>query len=328
MNTKKKKILIIRLGAIGDVVHTTIIPTAIKQKHPDYEVHYLTQMAISPLLKNNPNIDKIIPWERKQRKSLGYTLKMANLLRKEKYDIIFNLTVAIRNIFLSVMAMPKKIVNKKCFNKSWVEDYFYTAKSVLPDIEQPDRLYLFPDKESLEKIEKDIKDLPKPYIAILPGGWTDNRRQGRVWNLDNWKQLTDELISLYGGTVFVLGNKKERDFHEVLKNENVVIKTGDYSIVESSALLSKSDIVISGDTGPVHIASAHNVPTISLLGSTSPDKIKPYGKNGHYVSAEAGCKYCWKKVCKYTKHGEKYTPCMENITPDMIINKIKTENIL
>ena len=57
---QKKKILIIRLGAIGDVVHTTIIPSAIKQKHPDWEVHYLTQTEIAPLLDEHPYIDKVL----------------------------------------------------------------------------------------------------------------------------------------------------------------------------------------------------------------------------------------------------------------------------
>ena len=71
------------------------------------------------------------------------------------------------------------------------------------------------------------------------------------------------------------------------------------------------------------MASAHNIKTLALLGSTSPDKIKPYGQNGYYISADTDCKYCWQKKCKHLTNGEKYTPCMEKITTDMVINKVR-----
>ena len=71
------------------------------------------------------------------------------------------------------------------------------------------------------------------------------------------------------------------------------------------------------------MASAFNVKTLALLGSTNPKHIKPYGKNGYYVSADYDCLYCWKKKCKHLKDGEKYTPCMEKLTPNKVFEKIK-----
>ncbi len=325
---KAKKILIIRLGALGDVVMTTIIASAIKQKHPDYEIHYLTQVEIAPILENNPYIDKIITWNTQNRKSIKQLFKTGKKLFNERYDIVFNLTIAIRNLLLSLMCCSKKVVNRKYTKGSWIDDFFQTAKSAIKDIEQPERLYLGINKDSQQKINEFLNDYPKPHIAIVAGGATDRSRQGRIWNIENWKKLIKELQNLYGGTIFVCGTKYERNYHEQLSADNVVICSGDFNISDSNAMFKEMDLMIAGDTGPLHIASAHNIKTLALLGSTSPDKIKPYGQNGYYISSNDNCKYCWQKKCKFLKDNEKYTPCMEHITVDMVLNKIKENNLL
>ena len=78
----------------------------------------------------------------------------------------------------------------------------------------------------------------------------------------------------------------------------------------------------------MHIATGHNVNVLAILGSTSPDKIKPYGSKGYYVASDGNCKHCWKKKCKLLKEGEKYTPCMEEISPDMVLSAIETNQLL
>ncbi|MCD8377381.1 MAG: glycosyltransferase family 9 protein [Candidatus Gastranaerophilales bacterium] len=317
----KKKILIIRLGALGDVVQTTIIADAIKDKHPDYEIHYLVQDDIAPVLKNHPHIDRIIIWSRTERKSFKQLFSIGILLFKEHYDIIFNLTYALRNILLNLMSMSKRVVMRKHSNGLRVETFYLTAKSAIKDLECPNRLHLGIAPEVKQKLKKNIERYSRPYIIFAPGGGTDKNRQGRIWNIKNWKILSEKLQEHCGGTIFVCGSKIERKYHEKLSGENVVIFSGDYNIEESSALFSLGDMMISGDTGPVHIASGHNIKTLAILGSTSPDKIKPYGKNGYYISSNGNCKYCWRKKCPHITADMKYTPCMESITPDMVFKK-------
>ncbi len=328
MANKKKKILIIRLGAIGDVVHTTIIPKAIKNKYPDYEIHYLTQNEIAPILDNNPYIDKVIPMITKKKKDNKYLLELGCELFKERYDIVFCLTNALRNMLFAAMCLPKQIVLKSADKQSWVENFFNTAKKVFKDIEFPYSLTLGLNRSADEKITEYIEEYPEPYTIIVPGGGTDGNRQGRIWNINNWKKLSDKILSEYGGTVFVCGGKSEKKFHQQLQGDNIVITSGEFNLGESSALLSKADLVISGDTGPAHIASAHGVRVLALLGSTSPDKIKPYGNNGYYISSDYNCKYCWKKKCKLLKAGERYTPCMETLTPEQVFDFVKSNNLL
>ena len=319
----KKRVLIIKLGAIGDVVHTTIIASAIKQKHPDWIVDFLTLKPIIPLIENNKDIDNIYDWDFSKRRSLKYILKIGKMLFKNRYDAIFDPTISSRTLLLSALAFPKKIITKKFHGGLWVEDYFLMAKKAIKDLEIPERLYLSVNKDVDEKIEKELKDFPKPHFAIIPGRNNDKIRPGRVWNINKWKDLSSLLNKEFSGTIFVLGAGNEKDYHKVLLDEKVVLKTGEYSLIETSSFLSKMDLVISGDTGPVHIASAHNTKTLAILGSTSPKQIKPYGENGHWISAKTDCLHCWKKECKFLEKDNIYTPCMEALSAQEVLEKIK-----
>ena len=318
----KKKILILKLGAMGDVVHTTVIATAIKEKHPDWQIDLLTTEAYAKVIIDHPHIDNIIFWDASKRKSYKYLFQVAYDLFKNQYDVIFNLTRAFRNNLLARLAFPKKVINKMNFNTNWVEEYFLTAKSFFKEIELPERLYLG-TIEACEKIDSIFAESPKPIFVIAPGGATDKHRQGRIWNIQNWKKLCEKINSEYGGTILITGSKKEVESHQVLDADYIKITTGNLDTTELSYALSKADMMISGDSGPAHIAAAHNVKTLTLLGSTTADKIKPYGKNGYSFSSEYQCLGCWKKKCNLISDNETYTPCMEAIKVEDVFEKIK-----
>ena len=317
---EKKKILLIKLGAIGDVVHSTIITSAIKNSHPDWEVHYLTSGTIAPILADVNHIDKVLAYK---YDSIFEYFKLLRMIKNTHYDAIFCLTRTLKLFILSFFAYPKKIAIKKKSDKSWVEEYFQAAKSVFPDLELPSRLTLQNNKdEEASFVEKYLSKYRRPFIVINPGKRFNQLRQGRVWNIEKWDILIDDILKKYGGTVFVNGSKSERKYHMQLEKENVVVFSGQTKLKESCILLSQADIVISGDSGPIHIASAYNVKTLSLLGSTSPDKIKPYGENGYYIEPKSECKYCWKKKCKYVTKDD-YAPCIESITTEDVMKKLE-----
>ena len=319
---QRKKILIIRFHAIGDVVLSTIIPQSIKQLYSNYEIHYLTGNVCKNVLENCPYVDKILVFNN----SIISTLK---ILRQEKYDIIISLNYTLKNYVLTYLSFPKKVSFKSFIGKSWIENYFYTAKKLLPNLKLPKNLHLINSDEQISNtVSNMLKQYPKPHIFINPGKHKKNPRQGRVWNIKKWQELANKILSKYGGTIFVNGNYEEKEYHTNLNGENIVVLSGALSLKECCAALSLADLVISGDSGPAHIASAYNTKTLVLLGSTSPDKIKPYGENGYYIEPTTKCKYCWKKKCKMISSSDKYTPCMESIEPDTVMEKIFINKLL
>ena len=224
--------------------------------------------------------------------------------------------------------MPKKIVYRKTNTGTWVEDYFNSAKNSIKDLTLPLNLELKPQENLLDEMKNYLAQFKRPYVMFNPAGINDKRRQGRIWNIDKWRELSKEILKDYQGTIFVNGCLQESEHHLKLKEENVEIISGKFSLLETCALISLMDLVISGDSGPLHISSALNVNTLAILGSTSPDKIRPYGQKGFFVEPENDCRYCWAKKCKFLKEGEIYTPCIESISVKKVIEKIKDNKLL
>ena len=119
----KQKVLIIRLGAIGDVVHSTIMAQAIKNKHQNVEIHYLTADFIAPLVSFSPFVDKVFSFDMKKKNNLFYLISLGLKLRKEKYDVSFNLTNAFRNAFINFVLGAKKNVKRN--SKRVSTNHFY-----------------------------------------------------------------------------------------------------------------------------------------------------------------------------------------------------------
>lgn len=323
------KILIIRLGAIGDVVHSTIIPQAIKEKHPECEIHFLTLDYIAPLLKSHKGISKVIPFKSNKGANFFYLLKLGLNLRKEKYGIIMPLSNTTTTVFLQFIINSKKIIKRNKNRIHAVDAFYNTAIDLFEDLEKPKNLDLGVNEKAKNKIVEKIKSYPRPYITISPGGAHDNIRQGRIWVDSYWTEFGNKVLEKFGGTVFIAGSKGEREEHKkFLKIKNSVLFSGELSLDESAALFSLTDLFISGDSGPLHMASALNINTLGIIGSTSPIPCAPYGEKGHYIAPSNDCKHCQQKICIHLKDDEKFTPCMYSITPDMVLDFIEDKKLL
>lgn len=329
MSNIREKILIIRLGAIGDVIHSTILAQTIKISHPNVEIHFLTAKFIAPLLRNNPNIDKVLEFNMKEKSNYLYLLYLGLKLRQEKYDVIFPLSNSIRNYILTFVANPKRKQKRNKHRIHAVDAFYNTACDAYGEMQKPQNLEIYIKEELKQTIKEKFNNLPKPFIILSPGGANDMDRQGRIWADEYWIELGNTLNEKYGATIFVCGSDKEKENHQQYKTiNNSVILSGELTLEESAALFSVSDLFISGDSGPLHLASALNINTIGLMGSTPKSACSPYGDKGFALEPNIDCKYCEQKVCKILKEGEKTTPCMKSIKVCDILNLIEKEALL
>lgn len=324
-----KKILIIRLGAIGDVVHSTVIQQAIKKKHPESEIHFLTSDLLYPLLENDPNLTKLYKFDSKKKDNLFYLIKLGLEFRKEKFDAIINLSNSLRNKFLLYLANPKKMVSRSHHRVHATDAFFNSAKEIFEDLEKPQNLKLHLNKEVHKEIEEKLKEYRKPIIVISPGGEHDNVRQGRIWPENYWIELCNKLAEKHLGTTFVIGSKDEKKMHErYAEIYNSVVFSGSLSLEESACLISLADLFISGDSGPLHMASALDVNTIGLMGSTPAVACGPYGTKGYSITADALCIGCGQVKCSKIRSGEKYSLCMQLLKPETVFKFIEENNLL
>ena len=331
MEKKKnlKKVLIIKLGAIGDVIHSTMLAQSIKRADPDCIVHFMTSDFITPLLENNPDIDKVIWFTGHRRNDYPYLIFKGLSLMFQRYDAVFPLSNSIRNYIMMFFMFPKNIIRRNKHRVHAVDSFYNTAVDNFGEIEKPKSLRIFVKEELKNKIQEQFKDYPRPWIIFSPGGANDLDRQGRIWDDEYWKDLGNSIINEYGGTIFVCGSNKETELHKQYSEiKNSVLLTGKMELIESSALYSLSDLFISGDSGPLHIASALDIKVLAILGSVPKDTVRPYCIQSYTAEPNIECKGCGQKTCKLLNEGERITPCMKSIHPNDILKIIKDNNLL
>ena len=314
---KIKKILILRFGAIGDVVHSTVLFRSIKKAYPQISIHYAAFNAPSQNIRHDPDLDKVWTVEGKSYKQL---YKLAQEMKKEKFDLFINLQPGIRTkIFSLMIGMPKTITYKKTFKQHAVKNFWATGKKLFPDMKLPDELKLYINEEVKNKMSA---ILDKKGIAIAFNMGVSPTRQGRRWSQEYWRELAEKFLDKYGCEIILTGSEADREFSEKLLEVSPKIKSfcGKISIEENTALLSLCDLVISGDTGPLHIATAVGVPAVGLYGAAPVSRTGPYSEHCKAVFSNRACVPCNKRKCRYMAKNEIYTPCMLDITPSHVFS--------
>lgn len=321
------KFLIIRFSSIGDIVLTTPIMRNLKKQVEGAEIHYLTKKAFLPVLEENPYIDKIHLFDNNFQ-------VIVNELKETQIDFIIDLH---NNLRSSRFKLALKRVSFS-FNKLNVEKWLLVNLKInrLPNTHIVERymdtLNMFGvknDKSGLDFFihpnnEMDIKLLPEKfangYIALVIGA------------KHYTKQLTEEkIISLLNKIdypVILLGGMDEAERGQRISEtigEKCLNYCGNLSIQQSASLIKQAQIVITHDTGLMHIASAFKKTILSIWGNTIPEfGMSPYIPGGGSEIFEVKglkCRPCSK--IGYEKCPLKHFNCMNQIDLDSIATKTK-----
>ncbi len=267
------KLLIIRFSSIGDIVLTTPVIRCIHEQRPDIEIHYLTKKRFSAIVDNNPFIIKVYSFD----KNLDEVIPD---LKKENYDFITDLHKNIRSTYvLRSLNKPHRSFNKLNFEK-WLMVNFKINR--LPHIHIVDRyleaakdLNIVNDKKGLDFFipsdqEIDITSrfprLISGYVAFVIGG----NHKTKIFPAD----MVAEVCRRLNKPVVLLGGNEDAERGRNIEDltDGIALNLcGKLSLMESASLVRQSDVVISNDTGLMHIAAAFNKPTVSIWGNTIPE---------------------------------------------------------
>lgn len=324
MGKEISKILIIRTGAIGDVVHTTGLFHSIKKAYPDVEIHYLTCSTVEFFLNEDSAISKVFTIDPKFKMFSSTTFDFAKELKKEKYDLVINLQPSLKVKFLTFLAgIRKEYIYKKNFKKHAVTNFWETGLKAFPNMQEEKHLNIYLPNVAKQNAEELLKGYKRPFIIINAGG-VFSKRQGRTYPLEKWIELGNKLQAKYNGTIILNGAKEDKEFLAPLYSiKGSVNFIGELSLADSCAVISKADLMISGDSGPLHIATALGVKSIGLYGSMPANRTGCYS-NGINIVSPKECVPCNRRKCKFIKGTDKiYTPCMEEISVEDILDRIK-----
>ncbi len=273
------KILIIHTAFIGDIVLSTPLIQKIKDIYPNSEIDYLTLPGNKSIISNNPNLRKIILYDKKvgDRGIKGF-LKVLKIIKNNKYDMAVIPHRFIRSILLAKLAGIKKIIGFDVATGSFLltdkRHYDMNRHEVERLLDLIDYngervpLRIYPSRKDSEKIDEILDGKSyKNLITIAPG----SQRPEKIWPIKKYDELIKMFSENSANLIAVTGGKAEKSL--LLKSvniENVIDLRGEISLLEFAALLSKSDIIISNDSAPVHIGSAFEKPFI--IGIFGPGK--------------------------------------------------------
>ncbi len=277
------KVLVIRFSSIGDIVLTTPVVRCLKQQQPDMEVHYLTKSAYGTLLINNPYIDRIHYLH-------DYLKPLIKELKKEKFDCVIDLhnnlrTLRVKRALKVVSYSFDKLNFEKWLltnfkidrmpDKSIVERYFEAIRPLNVHNDGKGLDYYLPGDKKLGN-----QDIPMSHWGGYAGCVIGGSYNTKKLPVAQWKKFCEVLPY----PVILLGGPEDRDFgNEIAALDPVKIynSCGKFNINESAELVKHARVIVSNDTGLMHIAAAFQKPVISLWGNTSPDMgmFPYYGDN-------------------------------------------------
>ncbi len=267
------KILLIRFSSIGDIVLTSPVIRAVKKQIPNAELHFLCKPAFKEVLEASPYIDKLYVWDIPRETILAE-------LKSENYDIILDLQKNLRSHRIRRALGAKSFAFHKLNLLKWLTVNFKFHK--LPDKHLVDRYFegledlgvindglgldFFVSEKNEVKVESISPILNKEYTAIALGA----QHKTKVPPESKWIELIRNLkgpIVLLGGN----GDKKLAERLTSLDPERVFNTCGNFNIQQSADIIRQCKVMISPDTGLMHIAAAFKKPLISIWGNTIPE---------------------------------------------------------
>jgi len=158
----------------------------------------------------------------------------------------------------------------------------------------------------------------------------NDARQGRRWPIEHWCELAEKLIKQYNCRIVLTGSAEDVKAADKITAgfPEIISFCGKLSLTESAAVIERCDAVVSGDTGPMHIAAALETRVIGLFGAMLISRTRPYGKNHFALQAQMKCIPCNRRKCRYLKKDEIFTPCMKKLLPKDVLSIIENNSLL
>ena len=301
-----KKILIIRLSSIGDVILSTALIRQVKQRFPDAEIDFLVNREYVDVLRYNKHLKRVIPYDRDMAKGKITRHKREIVAMRGRYDLVIDLQKNRRSrFFRRGLSMNIREVNKNRLHKL---SLVYLKKPVLKETPKIPLVYLdtvrdlgvVDDGKGLEFwIAKDKEQgyyEPPAYkketiISMAPGAKHFTKR----FPADRYAELAGKLQSNFGVKIALLGGPADKKTCKIVKsgNKNIEDHSGNFSLQETAEMIDRSKILITNDTGVMHIAAARGVPTVAIFGSTVRDfGFAPFRVKHKIVETDVSCRPC------------------------------------
>ncbi len=341
MAQKKKKLLLIKLSSLGDVIFN--IPLANALKDAGYEVTWLVSEKGIQVVENNPCVDRavLVPIKTWKKRGMSLTsffeyLDILKQLREEHFDIAIDSQMMLKSLYWMLFCGAKRrIISKEGRELSllggneWIDNISYKPDSPIVmnylryanylgiDVAPEDIKVTLPSRSTaqIEKVNSLLAGLDpsKQTVVISPATTWANKH----WNKGNWRQIVDYLDGKVN-LVFT-GGPNNNDLIEYISQFKGLNLAGKTDILELAEVFSRADLVMSPDSGSAHLAwAARNPKIITIFTCTPKEVLQPLGSYDKYIALggdDLPCQTCFKRKCKLKSNPNActYFPTVEKV---------------
>lgn len=329
MAKKKESILLILVAGIGDLVLGSAAIRAIRNGHPDAEIDLLTNSQVIPIAQKYPYIDKVWPFPirdiLRDKKGMKDGFSALADLRRQKYDMCVNLfkvdssagAIRMGALFVAVGAKRRighdrhgfgtfltKKAPSETFGTRHVADAMIEVARLAGGKPDDNGIEVFSDSESESRCRDIVNQAglngEKIIVGINPGG---DRRTKR-WSGEKFGGVAKKLIEEYGAGIIIFGGPGEEKFadeiYEAAGQGRVLNMAGKLKISDLIYISGELDLMITNDSGPMHIAAAAGAPIVCVFGPDDPNLTSPYMPTDKYivVRTDYDCQPCFSDECE------------------------------
>lgn len=337
----RKKILIFNVNWLGDVIFSSSFIRAVRETFPDSYITCAVPPRCRETLEANTRINELTLFDESgSEKTFLGKINFALKLRKESFDIAFILHRSLTRALITFIAgirmrvgyntkrrgfLLTKKLNLPTRDVHRVEYFLELARATGADTSKKDYEFFITEsdrKRATRILESESVNYNDKIVALNPGGnWNPKR-----WPVDKFAELADQLIEKYRVKILITGAEKDKSLaNEIssgMRNKPISI-CGKTKIRELASIFEMAKLVISGDSGPMHIAVSVGVNVVALFGPTSAGITGPYGKGNYVViRKDVGCNIpCYDFGCRDNR-------CMKAISVDDVIGAIEEKGYL
>ena len=348
-----KNILIVKLSAIGDVIHTLPALNAIRGHYPDARITWLVEEAAASLIEGHQALDRVLVSRRKRwlqglrgpsrvrhAAAVGTFLKA---LRDTRYDLVLDFQASLKGGVLIALTRGRRRVGFGKGLEHQEHSYLFLNEKI-PAVDMEvhaltrgllmlesigiftERIeYRLPVSEQERQtvavlLKTEGCDQSKKLVAINPvAQW-----ETKLWDNAKFAALADYLVEQYDVTVVFSGGPADKpivaDIRSRMKTPSLNL-VGRTSLKDLAALYEQAACLVSTDTGPMHLGAAVGIPVVALFGPTAPWRTGPFGDGHRIVRVTVDCAPCFKRTCDPHQ-------CMAKITIDQVIAGIEQLGVL
>ncbi|MHC4839901.1 MAG: glycosyltransferase family 9 protein [Planctomycetota bacterium] len=315
-----KRLLLIKPSSLGDVCHAAATAWALKERWPTLHLTWLVNLPFEPLIRPLECVDATIPFERNRFKGLMQTFgrsgelrSFTGTLRSGDFDVVLDMQGLFRSGAFSWLSKARVRIGEASARE--LSTLFYTHKVDTPkqpvhardryaamaeflECKQPSREDLDVSDDERKAIHERLGVAEDKIVSICPSA----RWESKVWPAAEFSALMKLINEAQSGIKFVLTGTPDMaaicdDIRLACDGIDIVDLCGQTDLRELAALMDVSDLLISCDSGPMHIAAAQGTNVVAIFGSTDPIRTGPYGQLQNVVTGECSEMPCLKRKC-------------------------------